>query len=494
MHRLLKRQIRRYFADETAIPESMQPFLNAVSEAYSQADLDRQMLERSIDLMSQELLQANQQLRSAIPDLFLRLDWQGTIVDYLPGQATESEAYLQGINPIGTNLAEHLPPTLAIQIQQAMEQARAGRSSVAVEQTLDRNGQTYAFEARILGMFDWQAVMIVRDITDRKRAEATLRQSEQQLRDQSEQLQAALAALKSAQSQLIQQEKLSSLGQLVAGLAHEINNPLSFIVGNLRHLETYGRDWMGLLNQLQDCRPLLPPAVTEQWDMEDLDYSLQDFGACLRSIKTGANRIHQLVLALRTFSRLDEADCKVVDLHEGLDSALLLLCHRYAPANEDVVLERCYGRLPPVECYASQMNQVFLNLLSNAIDAVEERLAHRLAQDTYRGRIVITTAALPDHSYVEVRIRDNGPGIAAEIQARMFDPFFTTKPVGQGTGLGLSISHQVVVDIHRGSLTYRSEPGWGSEFTISISTKVTPNLSPNRDSERILAPRCSLPA
>jgi signal transduction histidine kinase len=342
---------------------------------------------------------------------------------------------------------------------------------------------------RILGMFDQQAVLIVRNITERKQAERVLMRSERQLRQQSEQLQAALEALKSAQAQLVQQEKLSSLGQLVAGLAHEINNPLAFIVGNLRHLDAYALDWMALLKQLRDRQDELPSDLSDRWDREELDYSLRDFKACLNSIQTGANRITQLVLALRTFSRLDEATCKEVDLHANLDSTLLLLRHRYAPAKPSIVLERRYGQLPVVECYASQMNQVFLQVVSNALDAIEVQMARGGNNHDYQGRIVIATRYLPDRHWVEVRIADNGPGIPQAVQTRIFDPFFTTKPVGQGTGLGLSIAHQVITDCHRGQLTCRSRQGTGSEFIIAIPCRVDPPVAPS-----LLSPlHCSMP-
>jgi signal transduction histidine kinase len=491
MHRLLKRQIRRYFNhDESAVPESMQAFLEAVSAAYEQADRDRETLERSIDLMSQELLQANQQLRSAIPDLFLRLDWTGVILDYLPGHAIDADHYLSGINPIGSHLSDHLPSRVTQKLQQGMELARTLQSAVEVEHTLeDAAGHKQFYEVRILGMFDQQAVLIVRNITERKQAERVLMRSERQLRQQSEQLQAALEALKSAQAQLVQQEKLSSLGQLVAGLAHEINNPLAFIVGNLRHLDAYALDWMALLKQLRDRQDELPSDLSDRWDREELDYSLRDFKACLNSIQTGANRITQLVLALRTFSRLDEATCKEVDLHANLDSTLLLLRHRYAPAKPSIVLERRYGQLPVVECYASQMNQVFLQVVSNALDAIEVQMARGGNNHDYQGRIVIATRYLPDRHWVEVRIADNGPGIPQAVQTRIFDPFFTTKPVGQGTGLGLSIAHQVITDCHRGQLTCRSRQGTGSEFIIAIPCRVDPPVAPS-----LLSPlHCSMP-
>ncbi|HEY9734680.1 MAG TPA: ATP-binding protein [Trichocoleus sp.] len=288
-------------------------------------------------------------------------------------------------------------------------------------------------------------------------------------RQQADQLEAALEKLKKTQAQLVQTEKMSSLGQLVAGIAHEINNPVNFIYGNVGYLKTHIQELTDLVNLYRTHYPTPAPPIAKQIEVMELDFLLEDLQSILKSFRVGSDRIRQIVLSLRTFSRLDEAAMKAVDIHEGLDSTLLLLQHRLRDnrAWPPVQLQKHYGSLPLVECYPSQLNQVFMNILTNAFDAVE----HRAKQSRDEGsefcpEITITTEA--NQGWASVRIRDNGPGIPPEIRSRLFDPFFTTKPVGEGTGLGLSISHQIIVETHGGSLFCQSTPGEGTEFSVVI--------------------------
>jgi signal transduction histidine kinase len=279
------------------------------------------------------------------------------------------------------------------------------------------------------------------------------------LRKAIQNLQTSEAKLRDSQAQLIQSEKMSSLGQLVAGIAHELNNPTGFIHGNLHFALTYAEDLMTLLAAYQAAYPV-PPAIANLLEDFDLDFVASDFTKVLHSIRTGAERIETIVRSLRTFSRLDESDCKWVNLHEGIDSTLMILEHRLK--SNQIQLIKAYSALPLVECYPGDLNQVFLNLLSNAIDAIATQAAR--SPKAWQPTLTIQTQNLSE--WVRVSILDNGIGIPPEIQARLFDPFFTTKPIGQGTGLGLSISYQIITERHQGRLYCRSNAE--TEFHLEI--------------------------
>lgn len=287
-----------------------------------------------------------------------------------------------------------------------------------------------------------------------------------QIRDRASALEQTLQELQQAQSQLVQSEKMSSLGQLVAGVAHEINNPVSFIYGNLVHASEYADELIGLLELYQACYPQPAPKIQAKAAEIDLEFLLEDLPKLLISMKVGADRIKEIVASLKTFSRMDEADCKPVDLHAGIDSTLMILEHRTKSNSRRKAIEiiREYGNLPLIECYAGQLNQVFMNLISNAIDALED---HTQQHPDFSPQIKITTALLRSTS-VLITISDNGTGIPGPIQSRLFDPFFTTKPVGKGTGMGLSISHQIITERHKGHIECISKLGMGTEFRITI--------------------------
>ena len=287
----------------------------------------------------------------------------------------------------------------------------------------------------------------------------------EQTQRQAAELTQTLQELKQTQAQLIQGEKMASLGQLVAGVAHEINNPVNFIAGNLQHFEHYTEC---LVQSLKLYRYQYPQPSTEmQLDLDklDLEFVLADLPKTLDSMNVGAERIRQLVLSLRNFSRLDEAEVKSVNLHEGIDSTLLILGHRLKGVAEHppIQITKHYGELPLITCYPAQINQVFMNLLVNACDALVDHWSQ-----THCDRLEITLVTETVGANVIIRILDNGPGIPEAVKARIFDPFFTTKEVGRGTGLGLSISYQIITEKHHGSLTCRSIPGQGAEFTITL--------------------------
>ncbi len=281
----------------------------------------------------------------------------------------------------------------------------------------------------------------------------------------------ALQELKETQTQLIQTEKMSSLGLLVAGVAHEINNPINFISGNINYAQQYTESLLKLLTLYQKHYPQPVAEIAELSQAIEVDFVQEDLPKLMSSMAMGSNRIKVIVQSLRNFSRLDEAQMKSVDIHEGIDSTLLILQNQLKAKAEHPGIEiiKEYGDLPLVECYAGQLNQVFLNILCNAIDVLESYHASCPSQkrETHPNQITICTEA-DTTNFITVSIQDNGPGISKKVQERLFDPFFTTKPVGKGTGLGLSISYKIVVDKHQGKLECISSPGKGTEFRITI--------------------------
>ncbi|MBD1829620.1 PAS domain S-box protein [Microcoleus vaginatus GB1-A2] len=286
--------------------------------------------------------------------------------------------------------------------------------------------------------------------------------------EQAAKLEVTLCELQQAQTQLVQAEKMSSLGQMVAGIAHEINNPVSFIFGNLTYTEEYAGSLMKLLQMYRNEYPEPSLALQEEIEVLELDFLLDDLPKMLSSMQMGATRIRDIVRSLRNFSRLDESDMKKVNIHEGIDSTLMILEHRLKvqPERPAIQLVKEYGQLPLVECYAGLLNQVFMNIIANAIDVLQEPLENP-------GIIRIRTEV--EGSVAVIRISDNGAGMTDQVKQRIFDPFYTTKPIGSGTGMGLAISHSIIVEKHKGEIYCISSVGKGTEFTIKIRIKSTEN-------------------
>ena len=296
------------------------------------------------------------------------------------------------------------------------------------------------------------------------------------LQEQATKLEFALKELQRTQAQLIQTEKMSSLGQLVAGIAHEINNPINFIYGNLEYAKQYSQKLIYLLEVYQQHYPHPKLEVQQEVENMELDYILEDLPKLLYSMKMGTERIRQTVVSLRNFSRLDEAEMKQVDIHEGIDSALMILQHRLKEnaGKSAINTIKEYGKLPQIECYVGQLNQVFMNIITNAIDALEEAGKSNLLSGvkSVPPTIWIHTGVIDSSGdRIYVQIKDNGPGMTEEAKKQLFNPFFSTKPVGKGTGLGLAISYQIVVEKHKGKLKCYSHPGEGTELTIEIPVR-----------------------
>ena len=378
MHRLLQRQLKRYLGDID--PNShqwqnlqWQNFLNAVDDAYCQYENDHYMIERSLELSSEELLQTNNQLRDLL-----------------------------------------------------------------------------------------------------KTVEAQVTQRTAELTEANIELERTLIDLKKAQTNLIQAEKMSSLGQLVAGIAHEINNPVNFIHGNLAYLRRYMNDLMALIEVSLEYQPKLTEIMADKLDEEvDLEFVQTDLPKLIKSMEVGTNRIRDIVLSLRNFSHMDQADLKLINIHQGLDDTLLILAHRLKLKSNgcEIKIIKEYSDLPLINCYGGQLNQVFINILANSIDAIEESIQQTEALHPSCPRnqpFIKIKTELIDPDWIAIKISDNGFGIPESIQAQIFDPFFTTKPVGKGTGMGMAISYQIIVERHQGDLQFTSIPRQGTEFLIKI--------------------------
>ncbi|OCQ97913.1 PAS domain-containing sensor histidine kinase [Oscillatoriales cyanobacterium USR001] len=342
-----------------------------------------------------------------------------------------------------------------------------------------KDGSYYWVDTTVIPFLDetgkpYKYLSIRYDITQAKEAE-------EESRKQAEQLEIALKKLKLTQSQLVQTEKMSSLGQLVAGVAHEINNPVSFIYGNLVHANEYIESLLKLLNLYREKYPNPVAEIQVLAEDSDIDFLTEDLPKMLMSMKMGANRIREIVLSLRNFSRLDESEMKPVDIHEGIDSTLLILQNQLKGKGEvaEIRVMKEYGNLPLVECYPSQLNQVFMNIIANAIDALDKFRVNEFQGIKYQKEKIEVYPLCPiptiriqtkveEGNRVIISIFDNGIGINPEVMQRLFDPFFTTKDVGKGTGLGLSIAYHIVVEKHQGELTCISHFGQGTKFVIAI--------------------------
>ena len=388
------------------------------------------------------------------------------------------EALISQLTDIGRQLYVH--PQRRDEFMRLMEVQ--GQVTEFESEVYRRDGQVIWISENARAVWDDAGKLLycegfVTEISDRKATEARLKASEAQSRAQAKELETTLCQLQQAQGQLLHNEKMSSLGQLVAGVAHEINNPVNFVCGNLGHASQYAQDLIDLLELYQKYYPDPASEIADQAEAIDLEFIMEDFPKTLSSMQIGADRIRQIVQSLRTFSRVDEAKMKPADLHEGLDSTLLILQNRLKAKGScpAITVLKEYGDLPTIPCYAGLLNQVFMNILSNGIDALEE-WQEGFPPPQPVGTIRITTELIKELprwgtqplQWAVIRIADNGPGIPADVRDRIFEPFYTTKPVGKGTGLGLAISYQIIVDKHGGEIACTSAPEQGTEFTIKL--------------------------
>ncbi|MDJ1182470.1 sensor histidine kinase [Roseofilum casamattae] len=327
---------------------------------------------------------------------------------------------------------------------------------------------------------------ILKIFAARSAAEIERQITEQELKQQNQRLEETLMELKHTQAQLIQAEKMSSLGHMVAGIAHEINNPINFIHGNIAHASEYYDDLLHIIQLYQQEYPHPSQVIQEEIESLDLNFIQTDIKKILQSMQVGSQRISDIVKSCRNFSRLDESTFKVVDIHEGLESALMILQSRLRTDDRsfgiDVVKE--YGKLPHIYCSPEQLNQAFFNLIHNAIDALEEvdRKCDTEGMTNQKNKIWIRTylnSEMGADNRIFISIADNGMGIPDEIQAKMFDPFFTTKSVGKGTGLGLSVSYEIITNLHDGTLICNSTVGQGTEFVVSLPIRLNVDRTTN---------------
>lgn len=319
----------------------------------------------------------------------------------------------------------------------------------------------------LTGQLQEQNALLFQEIIERKQVEEALRQSEARERKKATQLEIALSQLKQTQAQLVQTEKMSSLGQMVAGIAHEINNPVSFIYSNIALARQYFQDLLNLLGAYQNTYSCPTTEIQQIIEELELDFLVSDWQKMIDSMQVGAERIKEIVHSLLLFSRLNQSEKKMVDIHEDIDNILSILQYQLkAESESEIEVIKYYGKLPKVTCYASQLNQVFMNLLINAIDALKTQLSPRVI--TIRTEVINKPLLCSTAQFVSIRISDNGVGINDTVLPQIFDPFFTTKPVGSGIGLGLAISYQIVVRKHKGQLHCISTLEQGTEFIVEI--------------------------
>ncbi|WP_442945042.1 hybrid sensor histidine kinase/response regulator [Nostoc sp.] len=295
---------------------------------------------------------------------------------------------------------------------------------------------------------------------------------EQRVQERTAELTQSLQQLQQTQLQLIQSEKMSTLGQLVAGIGHEINNPIGFIEGNFSYIAEYANNLLHLVNLQQKKLPHPEPEIEELLNQMDFEYLAEDIPKLLGSMRQGIDRLKGISLSLRTFARSDISSKMEFQIHEGIDSTLMLLKHRLKNKGDHPAIEVVtqYGKLPPISCYPGQLNQVFMNIIANAIDALDDLNQNHSDQKIAAcpNTITITTSVNYQQETVTICIQDNGPGMLPEVQTRIFEQSFTTKPVGKGTGLGLAISYQIIVDKHNGQIDCLSIPGEGTKFIITL--------------------------
>jgi urea transport system substrate-binding protein len=464
---LLKRRLSSQIRSSLELDEILK---TAVQEVRSLLEIDRCQFfwyHKSTDSSRYELMHA-----AYDPQLPIELYWPSTIEQVKTINEPVHEREVLRIDEIASDQQLEINSRARLQalgltaLLVAPVQTRSHQKGVIVCEHFRGNRPWNPHEVELIGAVVDQVAIAI----DQSALYAQSRTAASLATAQAEQLKKALHDLHSYQAQLVQTEKMSTLGTLVAGVAHEINNPTSFIYGNLHYANEYIKDLLDLVRLYQKYYPNPVREIQAHAEAVELDFLIEDLPKVLSSMATGAERIRHLVLSLRNFSRRDQTKMQLVNIHDGIESTLLILNNRLK-ANSDrpaITLIKDYGELPLVECYPSQLNQVFMNLLGNAIDALEEMQdeSQNFASDV--SPTIWIGTKVSSLNQVTIRIADNGAGITEEAKSQLFDPFFTTKPMGKGTGLGLSISYQIVVEKHKGRLICESNSGQGTEFLIEI--------------------------
>jgi len=470
--------------DYVTKPFQVEEVLARVENHLTIRRLQGQLKEQNERLQASEA--KNRALLGAIPDLMFRINFSGVFLDYRQTPATRDIGSISG-DVVGKQIDEVLDSDLAVWTMHFVKETLSSHELQVGEYVRQVGDRWHHYEARYVVSGPDEVLAILRDISDRKQAEADLRQSQALLTNQKQKLERTLEELKRTQGQLVQNAKMVSLGQLVAGVAHEINNPINFIYGNISHVTQYAQDLLELIELYQQALPEPPQEIKALMEELELEFLQEDLQKLMESMMSGSRRIYAIVEALKNFSRLGEAQIKPVDLGEGIESTLMVLQHRLgrgSAVESQIKVVKEYAELPLVECYARDINQVFLQVLGNAIDALECRFASYVVdakdenQSLVRGSkdlrkkvscptITIRTELI-EGERVAIAISDNGPGMSQEVRERVFDPFFTTKDVGSGTGLGLSISYNIIVEKHGGRIRCESVEGEGTTFIIEI--------------------------
>lgn len=447
---------------KTSLASSTLVYLNLENQKLSpiqeQYDQMTKVLERA-EAKTTSLIQA-------IPDLMFCISKEGLIVDYYPDKHNLHLLDIEEV--VGKKIEDVFPKDLSDWTRYYLEKTLETGQIQVGEYVVRGDTEWHHYEARYVQSGTDEVLAIVRNITQRKQVEANLRVSEIQERERALQLEKTLQDLRQTQAQLIQAEKMSSLGQMMTEIAHEIKNPISSIHGNLTYVDQDIKALMELVKLYQQHYPEPAPEIQAFITTSDIHTIINELPQSLEFMRLGANRLYDLALSLRNFSRLDEQEMVSADIHAGLDGTLKILHNQLkAKGNHaEIQVIKDYGIIPFIKCYPNQLNQVFMNILSNAIDALESQPMPR--------QITIKTQVCKMHpgSIIEdaicISISDNGPGIPQSVQERVFNAFFTTKPLGKGTGLGLSISQQIVAEKHNGRLKCTSEEGKGTTFEILL--------------------------
>ena len=429
-------------------------------------------IQEQYDQITKVLEQAKAKTSSliqAIPDLMFCLSNEGVVVDYYPDKQNLHPIKIEDV--IGRKIEDVFPKDLGDWTRYYLEKTLETGQIQVGEYVVRGDAEWHHYEARYVKSVSNEVLAIVRDITQRKQVEANLRVSEIQERERALQLEKTLQDLRQTQAQLIQAEKMSSLGQMMTEIAHEIKNPISSIHGNLTYVNQDIQTLMELVSLYQNYYPEPPSEIRDFIQASEVNTIVNELPQSLEFMRLGANRLYDLALSLRNFSRLDQQEMVLADIHGGLDGTLKILHNQLKCKGNHAEIQviKDYGQIPLVKCYPNQLNQVFMNILSNAIDALEQQPVPR--------QITVKTEACKMHSgsiiedAICISISDNGPGIPKSVQDQVFNAFFTTKPMGKGTGLGLSISQQIVVEKHNGRLKCNSEDGKGTTFEILLSVQ-----------------------